>query len=222
MSPKENRAVIWDMDGVLVDTAEHHYQSWKFAFAKQGIEFSQEDFKKIFGMRNDAIIRKTMGGGAGRDKIEEVAKDKEEFFRTTVKRDLRPFPGVIDLLKTLKGNGIRSAIASSAPMENIRVILEGLGIKEYFQALVYGQEVTEGKPSPLIFQLAARKLGVETRCCIVIEDAVAGVKAAKAAGMRCIAVTNSHPAESLAGADLVVDSLQKVGLNELNKLFEIC
>lgn len=99
------------------------------------------------------------------------------------------------------------------------MILEGLRIEGCFQAIVYGQEVTEGKPSPQVFLLAARKLGVEPGNCIVIEDAVAGVTAARRAAMRCIAVTNTHEAIALAEADLVVDSLEKIGLKELNSIF---
>ncbi len=136
-----------------------------------------------------------------------------------MKQNLKAFPGVINLLQILKDNSIASAIASSAPLENIRLILSGLRIEGYFQAIVYGREVTEGKPSPQGFLLAAKKLGAEPRNCIGIEDAIAGVTAVKRAGMHCIAVTNTHPAESLSEADLVVDSLEKVTLQDLNRLF---
>ena len=220
MTNDELRAVLWDMDGVVADTAKQHFESWRFAFERQKVEFPEEEFKPVFGQRNDIIIRKIMGSGVSPATIEKVARDKEEFFRAAVKKDLKPFPGVIQLLKTIKENGIRAAIGSSAPLENIRAVLGGLGIEEYFQALVYGLEVQEGKPSPQVFQLAARKLGVQPGNCIVIEDAVAGVRAAKSGGMHCIAVTNTHPAVSLAEADLVVDSLEQIGLNELNKLFD--
>jgi HAD superfamily hydrolase (TIGR01509 family) len=132
---------------------------------------------------------------------------------------MREFPGVTKLLQLLDKNGVKAAIGSSAPLENINVILNGLGISGYFQAIVYGQEVKESKPSPQVYQLAARKLGAEPQNCIVIEDAVAGVTAAKRGGMHCIAVTNSHPAEALSQADLVVDSLEKVDLGVLDKVY---
>jgi beta-phosphoglucomutase-like phosphatase (HAD superfamily) len=93
-----------------------------------------------------------------------------------------------------------------------------LHLEDYFQAIVYGQEVSEGKPSPRIFLLAAQKLGAEPANCIVIEDATAGVKAARRAGMYCIAVTNTHSVSKLAEADLIVDSLEKVSLKEINEL----
>jgi beta-phosphoglucomutase family hydrolase len=214
------KAVIWDMDGVIVNTGPYHCQSWQYVFKKQGHNFTEEDFQHVFGQRNDTIIRKTLNRPLTQAEVDAIAKDKEEYFREVVRQHLKPFPGVVELLKNLKDNDIASAIASSAPMENIRLILGGLGIEEYFQAIVFGREVTEGKPSPQCFLLAAKKLGVDPRGCIGIEDAVAGVEAVKRAGMHCIAVTNSHPVGSLAKADLIVDSLEKVGLKELNKLFD--
>jgi beta-phosphoglucomutase family hydrolase len=216
---QSTRAVVWDMDGVIVDTGPFHRKSWQYVFKKQGINFTEEDFQHIFGQRNDNIIRKTIGRNLTQSEVDTIAKDKEEFFREAVKTNLKPFPGVIDLLKVLKANEIGSAVASSAPMENISLVLGGLKIEGYFQAIVYGREVTEGKPSPQCFLLAAKKLGVDPRNCIGVEDAIAGVTAVKKAGMHCIAVTNTHPANSLAEADLVVDSLEKVGLKELKRLF---
>jgi beta-phosphoglucomutase family hydrolase len=219
MSKNEVRGVLWDMDGVIVDTGPFHCRSWQYAFQTQGVNFTEEDFRSIFGQRNDTIIRKMLGKNISQAKIDAIAQIKEEQFRQIVKPNLRPFPGVFELLKILKANNIRAAVASSAPLENIRLVLDGLGISDCFQAIVFGREVTEGKPSPQVFLLAAQKLGAETRNCIVIEDAVAGVTAAKAAGMHCIAVINTHPAESLAKADLVADSLEKVNLAVLNKLY---
>jgi beta-phosphoglucomutase family hydrolase len=214
------QAVLWDMDGVIVDTAVPHFQSWRFAFQKCKIDFTWEQFQQIFGQRNDTIIRKILGVDVTPDQIESISVDKEEFFREMVKRNIQPFPGVIALLRALQENGVSSAVASSAPLENIRVILNGLGIEKYFQAWVYGQEVSEGKPSPKIFQLAAQRLKADPCGCVVIEDAAAGVTAAKRAGMVCVAVTNTLPAGALTGADLIVDSLEKVHFKDLNRLFK--
>ena len=221
MTQKPYTAVIWDMDGVIADTGASHCRSWQYAFKKQGIIFTEKDFQRIFGQRNDAIIRGTMGKEISQDEIESIANDKEVYFRGSVKSNIEPFPGVIALLKTLKTNGIAAAIASSAPLENIQLILAEIGIADYFQAIVFGREVAEGKPSPQVFLKAAQKLGVEPANCIVIEDAVAGVEGAKRAGMHCIAVTNTHKAAGLTRADLVVDSLKKVGIGDLELLFNL-
>lgn len=213
------RAVIWDMDGVIVNTGPYHCRSWQYVFKKQGINFTEEDFQHIFGQRNDNIIRKTLERDLNQAEVDAIAQDKEEFFRRIVKQDLKAFPGVTDLLQVLKNNSIAAAIASSAPMENIQLILNELGLEDYFQAIVYGREVSEGKPSPQGYLLAAQKLGVKAQNCIGIEDAVAGVTAINRAGMSSIAITNTHPAERLFEADLVVDSLEKVTLADLNRLF---
>jgi beta-phosphoglucomutase-like phosphatase (HAD superfamily) len=110
------------------------------------------------------------------------------------------------------------ALASSAPIENIRLLITGLGINKYFQAIVSGREVTEGKPSPQGFLLAAQRLEVKPENCIVVEDAVAGVAAAKRAGMHCLAVTNTHPRKSLLDADLIVNTLETISVNDLEGL----
>jgi beta-phosphoglucomutase family hydrolase len=219
MTEKPIPAVIWDMDGVIADTGTFHCRSWQIVFKKQGIDFTEDDFQLIFGQRNDSIIGQTIGREMTQSEIDSIANDKEVYFREAVKSKVKPFPGVTALLKTLKTNVIGAAIASSAPLENIKLILSEIGIADYFQAIVFGREVSEGKPSPQVYLKAAQKLGVEPNNCIVIEDAVAGVEGAKRAGMHCIAVTNTHEAAGLGRADLVVDSLEKVGLNELEMLF---
>jgi beta-phosphoglucomutase family hydrolase len=220
MTATSSRAVLWDLDGVIADTAVPHFLSWQFALQKEGFNMTRAQFDTIFGQRNDTIVRKMLGPEVSPAVIEKVSRDKEEYFRARIKNGLRPFPGVVALLKLLKKENIRSAIGSSAPLMNIQAVLGSLGLRDFFQAVVYGGEVAEGKPSPLIFQLAAYKLGVPADQCIVIEDAMAGILAARRAGMHSIAVTNTHPAACFSDADLVVDSLERVGLKELNALFE--
>jgi len=212
-------AVIWDMDGVIVDTGIYHFRSWQYAFQQEGKIFTEADFQHIFGQRNDTIIRNMLGEDLTQSKIETVSSVKEEYFRQSIEHGLKPFPGVLRMLTILKENSIPAAIASSSPLENIELILRNLTIRNYFQAIVFGKEVKEGKPSPQVFLLAAKKLEVDPARCVVIEDAIAGVTGAKRAGMKCIAVTNTHPADKLYEADLVVDSLQKIGLSDLDSLF---
>lgn len=221
MNNNNRRAVLWDMDGVIADTAALHCKSWQMAFEKRGVDFTEEDFKHHFGQRNDTIIRSRMGNQVSDEDIEAIAWDKEVSFREDAAGKLAPFEGVIDLLGIIRDHGFLCAVASSAPLENVQLILAELGIESCFQTIVYGKEVKEGKPSPEVFLTAARKLGVSPQNCIVIEDATAGVKAAKAAGMRCIAVTNTHPTGKLLEADKVVVSLALVGIDDLNKLFGI-
>jgi beta-phosphoglucomutase family hydrolase len=212
-------AVLWDLDGVIADTGTYHCQAWQDVFRERGVSFSEADFRRYFGQRNDTFIRSILGSKISPAEMDVVAGEKEENYRRRVSRNIRPLPGVVALLKSLHERGVKMAIASSAPLENIRLIIRGLGIDACFQAIAFGREVAEGKPSPQIFLLAAAKLGVEPRNCVVIEDAVAGVAAAVGGGMKCVAVTNSHPRRRLKEADLIVDTLEKVGVGDLAGLF---
>ena len=218
MLTNKTKAVIWDMDGVIADTAPYHFRAWRHVFQKRGVNFSEADFRRNFGQRNDTIIRNVLGEGIVQSEIDALASDKEKTFRHSIRQNIKPLPGAVKLVKLLKEHGFNQALASSAPMENIRLILRGLGISNCFDVIVWGREVKEGKPSPQGFLLAAKKLGIVPVGCIVIEDAVAGVTAAKRAGMCCLAVTNTHPRTSLMEADLVVETLEEIGVNDLEEL----
>ena len=212
------KAIIWDMDGVIADTAPYHFEAWQQVFEKRGVDFTGDDFRRNFGQRNDTIIRNVLGGGLSPSEIDTIAGEKEKNFHQRVRQNIKPLPGAVKLIKSLKEHGFSLALASSAPMENIRLIMRGLGINNCFHTIVSGGEVKEGKPNPQGFLLAAEKLEVAPGNCIVIEDAVAGVAAAKRAGMRCLAVTNTHPRLSLTEADLVVDTLEEITVDNLERL----
>ena len=219
MSGSRLEAVIWDMDGVIADTSRYHFQAWQEIFQERGIDFTQEVFKRYFGRRNDTIIRDNIGREISSREVYAIADEKEERYRRLMAQDIKSLPGAIELLGLLGESGVKMAVASSAPLENIELITRSLGIYDCFQAIVWGGEVAESKPSPQGFLLAAEKLGVEPRNCLVVEDAVAGVAAAKKGGMKCMAVTTSHPEASLKEADLVLDTLEAIGLGDLERLF---
>ncbi|MFC1940912.1 HAD family hydrolase [Chloroflexota bacterium] len=221
MPRNSNKAIIWDMDGVIANTAPHHLKAWQEAFSKKRVKFTEEDFRESFGLRNDTIIRKVLGEEVSQDEIDIIASEKEESFRRKIKQGLKPLPGVIKLLESLSEHGFRMALASSAPIENIQLLTEGLGIDKFFQVIVSEKDVTEGKPSPQGFLLAAERLRIKPDNCIVIEDAIVGVTAARRAAMRCLAVTNTHPETSLREADLIVNSLEEVTVNDLAKLLSL-
>jgi beta-phosphoglucomutase family hydrolase len=220
MSETRLEAVLWDLDGVIADTGDYHYGAWRDVFGKKGVAFSRKDFMRHFGQRHDTIIRFALGNNLSKDEFDAVTEEKQQNYRRRVAENIRALPGAIELIKSLNENGIKTAIASSAPLDNIEIIIKGLKIDNYFQAIAHGTEVSEGKPNPQIFLLAAKKLGVSPGNCVVIEDAIAGVAAAKTAGMKCVAVTNSHHQESLKKADLIVDTLAKVSIKELAGLFD--
>ena len=161
MSETRLEAVLWDMDGVIADTVDYHYNAWKDVLGERGVAFSKADFMPLFGQRHDTIIRFALGDALPPKDLDAISEKKQAIYRRRVAENIIPLPGAIDLMKTLIKHGIKSAIASSAVPKNISVIIKGLGIESYFQAIVYGTEVAEGKPSPQIFLLAAEKLGVK-------------------------------------------------------------
>ncbi len=218
MAKNEVKAVIWDMDGVIADTAQYHHKGWQMVFQKRGANYTEEDFRRNTGKRSDTIIREVLGEKIPQNEITEIIQEKDETFRQLIGQNIRPFPGVLKLITSLKAHGFKIAIASSAPMENIQMITRNLKIHNRFDTIVTGWEVTRGKPDPQTFLLAAERLGVEAEDCIVIEDAISGVTASKRAGMRCIAVTNTTPREELREADLVIDTLEEITVADLDRL----
>ncbi len=213
----KTKTVLWDLDGVIADTAPYHFKAWREAFQKKGLLFTEEDFRRSFGQRNDSIIRQVLGA-VSEEEMDSISLEKEAIYRRIIRHNLKPLPGAVKLMKSLREHSFKMALASSTPMENVQLLIKGLGIEQYFQCIVAAEDVTEGKPNPQVFLLAAKKLGVKPENCFVIEDAVAGVIAAKRAGMHCIAVTNTHPRASLAEADLIVDTLEELTVSDLEKL----
>ena len=209
-----NKAFIWDMDGVIVDSGEPHFQSWQEAFARRGVSYTRELFHEFFGTRDDLIIKRMLGGVSAED-IRQIEDEKEARYRELVDGNVKILPGVMPLLKVMKSSGFKVALGTSAPLENVHAVAADIGLDEYFAAVVHGREVSEGKPSPEIYLTAAERLGVDPADCIVFEDSPHGVEAARQAGMKCVAVTNSHPAEQLATATRVVQSLEEIDLIQL-------
>ncbi len=214
----EAKGVIWDLDGVIVDTAPFHFQAWTKTLEEMGLPFSQEEFALIFGRRNRDILAEVIGKPLSTEEMERISARKESLFREALRGKVRALPGVLFWLEELKRRGYRQALATSAPRENMEMMVGSLGIEGFFDKIVLADELSAGKPDPEIFLLAAKALQLSPTRCIVIEDAVAGVEAAKRAGMRCIALATSHPRRALAEADMVVDSLDALSLHDFEAL----
>ena len=206
--------VIWDMDGTLVDTADLHFAAWSIVARELDYPFTKADFAATFGRRNPEIIQHLFQKPFSETEMAELADRKESLYREAARAGITLLPGVRPLLEALGRNGIRQAIGSSAPRANLELILELTDTRHFFDAVVSMEDTTQGKPDPQVFLVAAAKLGVPPHRCTVIEDAVAGVQAAKAGGMTCIGVTTGGhaTAEALqaAGADFVTASLEHV------------
>ena len=216
MKNSHHNAVLWDLDGTIVDSAPYHKLAWHDTFSGWGINFTEDVHRFSLGRRNNEIIRRYMGSKMSQREVDLIAEQKEEKFREYIKDDINPCPGVVEIIESLASAEVPLAIVSSATIENIRLITEKLHINSFFNLFVTGKDVIHGKPNPQGFLMAANKLRVEPRHCIVIEDAVAGVGAAENCGMYCIAVTNTCSKQDLAEADIVVDRL-----DELKELWPI-
>jgi beta-phosphoglucomutase family hydrolase len=212
------KGVIWDMDGILVDTGKVHFQSWMDTLPDFEIPFTREIFNNTFGMNNEGILKLLRGEDFDPKIIADISERKEASFRRAIHGRLNTVPGVLTLLEAIRDANIPQAIGSSAPQKNIDAVVEELGLNNYFKALISAAEMP-GKPNPAVFLTAAQKIHAPAAQCVVIEDAITGVEAARQAGMKCIAVTTTNTASSLQAANMVVDQLDELSVGDLISLF---
>ena len=202
------QGVLFDMDGVLYESEPFLIQAAIAMFAERGVTVAPGDFNPFFGMGEDHLLR----GVAERHQVRDlpIAAAKERtytLFLDLIHGVIQPLPGVHDFLHRCVQKRLRTALATSGDRVKATFGLQEIGLSESsFGATVTGTDVTRKKPDPAIFLLAADRLGLPASRCLVVEDAIAGVQAAKAAGARCLAVTTNNPADKLwaAGADWVV------------------
>jgi beta-phosphoglucomutase len=219
MASADNKmGVIFDLDGVLVDTGWAHKQAW-FAFAqKQGVDISDDFFCTTFGMTNDRIIPMLFGRTPSPQQLNRLSDWKEQLYRRIIADKLTLDNNVESLLADLKKRGFLLAIGSSAPKANLDLIRKRLRFDQYFDAYVTCEDVTEGKPSPQTFLKAAERLSIPPGSCVVVEDAVQGIEAGKSAGMAVVAVTTTRSRTDLSKADLIFDSLAEIKPKDFIKL----
>jgi len=209
---------IFDWDGIVVDSHDRHRESWFLLAEEIDQPLTVELFVESFGMRNEQIIPELFHWAEPGDHehIAALGERKERLYRKLVRATgIEPLPGVRPLLEQLQGHGIPSSIGSSTPRKNITAVLELIGLADKFAAVTASEDVQRGKPDPEVFLIAARKIDRSPASCVVFEDSHAGIEAGRAAGMKTIAVTTTHPRESFSDADLTIDSLEEVSLESL-------
>jgi beta-phosphoglucomutase len=213
------KAIIFDLDGVIVDTAHYHYLAWKRLAMELGFDLTldqNELLKGVSRMRSLEIILDLGGIKLSAAEMERIANKKNGWFVEYV-NTMKPeeiFPGVKELLKSMRSKGLKVALASSS--KNAPAVIRLLNIENEFDAVVDGTMIVHSKPDPEIFLLAAKKLGIDPASCVVFEDAEAGVEAALAAGMKCVGVGS---AEQLGRANLVIAKTGDFKLQTLNSEF---
>lgn len=214
---KNSKAVIWDLDGTLIDSVAHHWEAWRVVMKAEGFHYTHEQFVADFGRRNDEILRQRWRPDLADEEVHRIALAKEELYREAVRtQGIELLPGVAYWLQNLSAQGWLQALGTSAPRGNIIAIFAALGIAQFFAAVSSSEDVKRGKPHPDVFLAAAQKLQVEPAHCVVIEDAPAGIEAAARAGMKTIGVLTTH---ADLQSDLTVKSLADLPQDYFERLF---
>jgi beta-phosphoglucomutase len=210
------RAIISDLDGVIVDTVPQHFESWQRMFAEFGVDFSFEDYKeKIDGIPRIDGVRRILAGASEKE-IEKACARKQELFLELIEGGVNPYPTTVALFRDFQVRGIRLAAISSS--KNCETILRSIDLYRIFTAVITGNDITKGKPDPQIFLMAAEALSLEPAECVVFEDAALGVEAAKLGRFPCVGIDRHGTPDRLAAADLVVSDLGEVDFETLAKL----
>ncbi len=211
---KNIKAFIFDLDGVLTDTAEYHFMAWKRLAEEEGISFTRQDNEQLRGIsRRDSLKLLLKGRRLSEEKMQELMDRKNGYYREYIKaiseKDL--LPKAADLLNDLKARHYKLALASGS--KNAPQVIDRLGIASFFEVIVHGGRVEKTKPAPDLFLHAAEKLGVAPQFCVVVEDAKAGIDAAKSAGMATIGI---GPPERVGAADLIYPSVADIRLGDVS------
>jgi len=221
MSSADGRAVIFDMDGVLVASGPAHAASWRAVARRHGIALSDERFRETFGRTSRDIIGMLWGELTEAD-VERIDREKERTYRELISGVVPLMIGAREVLAGLSEAGLSLAVASSGPRENIELVLNETGIGRWFHAVVTGFDVRRGKPAPDCFLAAAERLGAAPGQCLVVEDAPVGIEAARAARMPVVGFAGTHPSTRLreSGASAVIERLGQLTPGFVAELIE--
>lgn len=212
-----NWAVIFDMDGTLVATTEADFLAWQQLFALYGKHLSYDDYYPLLGRKSADVVKLGLGL-TGADAESAMAKKMALFAEIVAQQGVETLPDVRNLLAQLQKAGVPMALATSSRKKKMELVMQTAALESYFSVFVTGEEVDKGKPHPQIFQMAATRLHMPAERCVVVEDTVSGIRAAKAAGMACVAISSTHERNELAEADLLIDHFTSLQPEDLHKL----
>ncbi len=212
-------AVIFDLDGTLIDNNAYHIEAWKVFYDKIGKPFSKEEYtNNINGRINRDIFNYVFNTTLSSELINEYSNEKETMYRDLYQPHIKPVNGLIDFLDELEKENVPTAIATSGLVPNINFMFEHVPVKKYFSGVVDASQVSKGKPHPEIFLKAANSVKADPEKCVAFEDSIAGIRSAKAAGMKVVALTTTHTAEEVKEADLIITDYTEISLTQLHKL----
>lgn len=207
------KAVIFDMDGVVVESTGQDFSAWKKTFKEQGRRLTYDQYLSFLGKKGEEIVQQNINPRITKDEAAKIVKRKEQILLEDIRKNgIKPIKGAKQTIQFLRQNNFKIGLGTSAPIAKADVILESLGIKNLFDTYVVAEEVKRGKPHPEIYLKVAKKLNLNSKECLVIEDAPAGIAAAKNAGMKCIAITTTHKREDLLKADKIISLFKELTL----------
>lgn len=212
------KAVIWDMDGVIVDSGPVHFASWHDTLRQYDLNVTTAQLRRMFGMTSPEVVRLLFGPQVDEAFVNDLCEEKERQFRESIRHSASYLPGAEYWLRTFQQLSIRQALASSGSQENVDAVLDALNARGFLDVVVSGKNLPS-KPDPAVFLLAAHKLNIPKENCLVIEDAIAGVAGAKNAGMKCLAVATTNQPSELKGADVILETLETLNIDTLARLF---
>ena len=213
------KAIIFDMDGTLIDNMSIHLDIWVDFLAERGVTVTQEAFhRQTSGMRNPEIMRQFIDPNLTDEEVLALQEEKESLYRKLHAGHMEPMPGSIEFFAAAKAQGLKLAVATSAYRPNVDFTLDGLGIRPYFQAVVSAEDVVNGKPNPDPFLLAAQQLGVAPEQCLVFEDAESGIEAARRAGMRAFYITSTTKPEDIPNQPHIIGNAPNFGEIDITNL----
>ena len=213
-----SKGALFDLDGTLIDSKAHHLLAWRELFDRHGHLVREEDILRSFGQTSPHMVRALLPSEQDNQRIQALADEKEEFYRDMIRDELTLIPGAEELLFALRQADYGVALATSAPPENVRLVLRVLGIAPLFDVTVGEQDIARSKPDPEIFLLAASRLGVPPDHCVVFEDSPSGVEAAVAANITCVAVTTGYLPAELPSASLLIEDFRAIDVPAIDTL----
>ncbi len=213
-------AAIFDMDGVIADNMVYHTKAWEKFIQKYSPGLKIGDVSSKYGMTNSDLMSFIMSRKLTPAEVDRYGEEKERFYREIYAGDMAPLPGLVEFLKELKSAGMSAVVATSAPRSNADFLLDGLKLRPQFNAVIHAGHVTRGKPDPEIYLKAASRVGCRPDACVVFEDAMAGIEAARRAAMTVIGVATTFTPEKLTGTRLVIRDFREISVAKLNALLQ--